>query len=118
MKILKSLLVTVLAVALILMVVIVWYRWDSTRNRGIEFGYYGEFNRVSNALASIPNVKVTESWHNLDVTLEEFGFDINIAGHAMHLAFGETDSIRKMSHDEMVAALKTRIATNLSADKK
>jgi hypothetical protein len=25
---------------------IVWYRWDSGRNHGLNFGYYGEFNRV------------------------------------------------------------------------
>lgn len=31
-----------------------WYSWDSGRNRGFEFGYYGEYNSVSNALASLP----------------------------------------------------------------
>jgi hypothetical protein len=48
--------------ALLLLVVAIpigwagWYRWDSARNRGKQYGYYGDFNRVSNALASIPGV--------------------------------------------------------------
>jgi hypothetical protein len=33
-----------------------WYRWDSSQNRGFEFGYFGAFNRVQHALAAIPGV--------------------------------------------------------------
>ena len=92
----------------------VWYRSDSARNRGREFGYYGEFNRVSNALVRIPRVTVTQAWHNADVTLEEFGFGITITGRPVQLDFGETDPIREMSRDRAVVALKARIATELS----
>jgi hypothetical protein len=90
-----------------------WYFWDSSRNRGSEFGYYGEFNRVSNTLASIPGVVVTQAWHNLDLTLEEFGFDLTITGRPVRLFFGETDPIRNMRRDAAVAALQNRIAAEL-----
>jgi hypothetical protein len=40
----------ILAAVLVLFVgFILWYRWDSGTNHGYHFGYYGEFNRVSNA---------------------------------------------------------------------
>jgi hypothetical protein len=90
-----------------------WYLWDSSRNRGREFGYYGDFNRVSNALASIPGVTVTQWWHNLDVTLEEFGFDFTVTGQPVRLHFGETDSIRSMRRKAAVAALQARIAREI-----
>jgi len=90
-----------------------WYRWDSSRNCGSEFGYYGEYNRVSNALASIPGVVITQHWHNLDVTLEEFGFDLTIARTPIRLFFGEKDTIRSMSREAAMAALKQRIAAEI-----
>ena len=92
-----------------------WYRWDSSYNRGSESGYYGTFNRISNALASISGVTVTQSWHNLDVTLEEFGFDLTVTGQPVHLFFGETDPIRKMSRAAVVVALQALIATELAS---
>jgi hypothetical protein len=92
-----------------------WYRWDSSRNRGNEFGYYGEFNRVSNALASVSGVVVTQSWHNLDVTLEEFGFGLTFTGQPVYLFFGETDPIRGMSRDAAVVALQSRIGAELAS---
>ncbi len=91
------------------------YRWDSSRNRGSEYGYYGEFNRVSNALAAVPGVTVTQSWHNLDVTLEEFGFGLTVTGQPVRLHFGETDPIRNMRRADAVAALQTQIAAELAS---
>ena len=112
MKLLVSL---VLVFVVIPVAFIAWYRWDSARNRGREFGYYGDYNRVSNALASIPGVTITQSWHNLDVTLEEFGFSITFTGRPVRLAFSETDKIRDMRREEAVAVLKHLIQTELSA---
>jgi hypothetical protein len=84
-------------------------------NDGRESGYYGDFNRVSNALVSIPGVTVTNFWINRDITLEEFAFDIATAsGEAVHLAFGERDPMRKMARPELVEALKREIAQHLS----
>jgi sugar phosphate permease len=34
------------------------YKWDSSKNRGAEFGYWGDFNRTSNALASIQGISI------------------------------------------------------------
>ncbi len=47
-----------------------WYRWDSSLDRGYEFGYWGSFNRVSNSLARLPGITVVNSGHNADVTME------------------------------------------------
>lgn len=82
-----------------------WYGWDSGKNRGLRFGYYGEFNTVSNALAHLPDVHVLKSWHNADITLEEFGFDINRKGQPLKIAFDESDPIRKMSGADLEKAL-------------
>jgi hypothetical protein len=91
-----------------------WYAWDSRTNRGYDFGYYGEYNRTSNALASIPGVAITQSWHHLDVTLEEFAFDAAVTGTSVSLYFGGRDPIRTMSRKKAVAALRQRIAAELS----
>ena len=84
-------------------------------NNGRESGYYGDFNRFSNALVSIPGVKVTNFWMNRDITLEEFGFDITTGrGEAVHFGIGERDPLRKMSRLELTEALKEEIAQQLS----
>lgn len=98
-------------VFVILVAFIGGYFWDSAHNRGSQFGYYGEFNRTKNALASIPEVMITKEWHNSDITLEEFGFNITATGQRIRLYFGETDPIRELSRDAAVAALKKRIET-------
>ncbi len=92
-----------------------WYQWDSAQNRGSTFGYYGQYNRVSNALASVPRVTITSGWHNHDVTLEEFGFDIRVAGKPVRLLFSETDPIRRMNRDGAISALQLRIQAELDA---
>jgi hypothetical protein len=90
-----------------------------TKNDGRESGYYGDFNRVSNALVSIPGVTVTNFWINRDITLEEFAFDITTAsGEAVHLGFAERDPMRKMSRTELVEALRKEIAQELLSTNK
>ena len=91
-----------------------WYRWDSAQNRGNEFGYYGDFNRVSNPLASISGVVITQAWHHEDITLEEFGFHLTTNGQSVSLHFGETDPVRNFKRAAAVAALQQRIATALA----
>jgi hypothetical protein len=85
------------------------------KNDGRESGYYGDFNRFSNALVSIPGVTVTNFWMNRDITLEEFGFGIRtVTGEAVHFGIGERDPLRKMSRSELTEALKKEIAQRLS----
>ena len=87
-----------------------WYGWDSARNRGFEFGYFGTFNRVQHALTAIPGITITGDFANHDITLEEFGFHITTsAGVSLHLAFEESDPIRELSGQQLTAALITRI---------
>ena len=106
-------LIVILSVVLVLFVgFILWYRWDSGTNHGYQFGYYGDFNRVSNALASIPGITVTQAWANCDVTLEEFGFAATMgSGEPVRIAVGERDRIRSLSGDSLIQALKTEIDT-------
>jgi hypothetical protein len=86
-----------------------------TKNDGRESGYYGDFNRVSNAIASIPGITVTNFWMNRDYTLEEFGFQlISDTGKPLHVGVGERSPLRTMSRLELVDALKKEIAQQLS----
>ena len=91
-----------------------WYFFDGSRNRGFEFGYYGEFNRLSNRLASIPGVVVTNAWHHNDIHLEEISFDLTYNGQALELRFGQDDAIRRKTRDATIAELRTMIASALS----
>ena len=85
------------AVVVLFVGFVLWCRWDSATNHGLQFGYYGDFNRVINALASIPGITVTHSWHNCDVTLEEFGFTATKgSGEPLGIAVGEHDHIRSL----------------------
>ena len=87
-----------------------WYQWDSSRNRGYTFGYYGEFNTVGNALAALPGITVVDSGGNKDVSFEEFHFDVRTAeGDQLRLWFGEKDPIRRMSGDKLTQALQDKI---------
>ena len=87
-----------------------WYRWDSSQNRGLEFGYYGAFNRIRHGLTALPGVTIARDWANQDITLEEFGFDVTTnRGEAIHLFFGEKDPARALSGDRLAQLLATRI---------
>ncbi len=87
-------------------------------NNGKEYGYYGDFNRASNALLAIPGIKITNIWLNPDITLEEFGFDVvNAEGQAVHIAFGERDPLRKLSRTQLTAALAAEIKQKTQATK-
>lgn len=80
-------------------------------NDGREWGYYGDFNRVSNALISIPGITITNVWINRDITLEEFAFHVTTdSGQCIHIGIGESDPLRKMSRPELIEALKKQIA--------
>ena len=86
------------------------YYWDSGQNRGLEFGYFGDFNRVEKALMAVPGVTITYAWANEDVTLEEFGFHFTTPdGQALYLDFQESDPIRQLSGRQLTTALTARV---------
>jgi hypothetical protein len=86
-----------------------WYMWDSSANHGFEFGYFGQFNRVSKAARAVPGVSITNSWYHGDIDLEEFGLTLSLSGKPVTLFFSESDPVRTMNHEAAVAALKRRI---------
>lgn len=87
-----------------------YYKWDSSVNRGSEFGYWGDFNRTSNALSSIPGLTIIRSWGNNDITLEEFSFDFKINDLKGHLFFEDHSPIRNMPRWKAQTLLQERVA--------
>ena len=87
-----------------------FYRWDSSRNRGFHFGYWGDFNRVEHALGSLPGLRVDRSYANKDVVIEEFGFVVAQGSRTgVDLFIAESDPIRQMSGDRLREELRSRI---------
>jgi hypothetical protein len=85
-------------------------------NNGKEYGYYGDFNRASNALVAIPGIRITNFWLNPDITLEEFGFDVvTQTGQPVRIGFGERDPLRKLSRAQLTAALAAEIRQKTAA---
>lgn len=106
----KKLVAILAAVVLSFVALVLGYRWDSSTNHGYRFGFYRDFNRVSNALASLSGITITQAWANCDITLEEFGFNATTAeGGLVRIMIGERDPIRSMSSDSLVQTLKTEI---------
>jgi hypothetical protein len=96
--------------AAVLVAFVLWYRWDSGQNHGWSFGYYGEFNTVSNALASSPGVQIVSSGYNADITLEEFVFTVRTSERKeVKVWFNEGDPVRRMTGPELTAALRAKI---------
>lgn len=93
-----------------LVLFILLYRWDRGQNRGYSHGYWGELNRVSNALVRIPGLNIVNSGCNADMTMEEFGFDVRTAeGKNLHLWFLEDDPTRNLSGTRLSDAVTKRI---------
>ena len=113
----KFALVGIMALAALVAAFVLGYRWDAATNRGHTWGYWGEFNTVSNSLAKLPGVTITAPWYNADVTLEEFGFDVVVQGHQVKLAFGEKDPIRSLSRERLQKALTEQIGKQSSNER-
>jgi hypothetical protein len=109
----KRSLIATWAFILAIVVIIFWYRWDSGTNHSLKFGYYGEFNTVSNTLARLPGVHIVNSGYNADVSLEEFGFEIEARGRPLKLFFSEKNPIRGMSGAELEEALSDFVEKEL-----
>jgi len=103
--------ITVLSIVVVMFIAcILWYRWDSETNHGYTWGYWGQFNTISNSLAKLPGVTIIKFGCNADVTMEEFGFDIVTAdGRQLKVWFDEKDPIRKLSGDALSKALLEKI---------
>ena len=89
--------------------------WDAAKNRGHTWGYWGEFNTVSNALNTIPGVTILTPWCHTDVSLEEFGFNILVHGRQVELAFSETNPTRSLSGRKLRNALSELIEKKSSS---
>ena len=105
----------ILAVILALPASAIGLYWlDSSHNWGREFGYYEVYNRMRHLLQSLPGVSITREWHNHDIKLEEFEFDLSVNGRPVSLYFSEGDSIRTMPRDSARVELERWIGTKLA----
>lgn len=84
---------------------------DRSTNRGFTIGYYGELNKLTAALSSLPGVSIDEVGYNSDVTLEEITIWIYDArGRRRQINFWQSDPIRELSGEALKAALAERLA--------
>ena len=103
------------SLAVVLIALVLLERWDEGTNRGCTWGYWGEFNTVSNCVAKLPGVTVVKAWWNADfLVLEEFGFDILTHGKEVSLGFGEKDPTRRLSGPKLERALLEMISKESS----
>ncbi len=87
-----------------------WYYWDSSENRGYTFGYYGEFNTIVSALETIPDIEIVFAGGNHDLSFEEIVIDVKMSNEkVVCLLFGEQDPIREMSGDLLIRAIREKI---------
>ena len=84
-------------IALVIIGFLCWHVWDSGKNRGFSFGYYGEFNTLSNALARLPGVHITYAGYHDDITLEGIFFEVDRDGRHLKIVISEQDPIRRLS---------------------
>ena len=49
-------------------------------NYGWEIGYFGQFNRVKHVIEEMPDVTIVDHWQHQDITLEDFGFTLELSG--------------------------------------
>ena len=93
------------------------YVWDSNRNRGFLWGYYGDFNAISNELARVPGVTITNYWHNLDVSLEGMSFDLIVQGDPVTIFIRQSDPIRRLRKDALSNAVASLIEAEIQKAK-
>ena len=110
----KRAIIALSAVVLMLVAGIRCYRWDSEANHGYTWGYWGQFNTISNSLTKLPGITIVKFGCNADVTMEEFGFDVLTGGRQVPVWFDEDDPVRKLSGDALSNALLQKISTELS----
>ena len=91
-----------------------YWQWDQNQNRGYHHGYWGEYNRIRDALTLVTAGTAQQIYLNKDITLEEFGFSVAQSGKTIRIDFGETDSVRKLKGDKLIEALKTMIQEKMS----
>jgi hypothetical protein len=84
---------------------------DRSTNLGLEFGYYGELNKLTAAFKSLPDVSVESVGYNPDLTLEEIWFRIKHSQVPRYIPIAEDDPIRELSGEQ----LKTALARGLAA---
>lgn len=109
----KVLLVAAVVPSLPLLAITLWiltYQLDSHNNFKLHWGYYGDYNRVTDAITSIPGALILDSWANGDITLEEFAVTVRTpAGDTIEMFFEEDDQVRHWHGSRLVEALKRRM---------
>ena len=91
------------------------YGWDSRTNHGFTFGYYGQFNTVSNTLARLPGIQITSVDYNPDITLEEIFIEVDRGGRHLKILISQQDPLRRLSGPNLEKALSELIEKESTA---
>lgn len=111
-ELLKRTFAALSTVVLMLIAFIVCYRWDSGTNRSHTWGYWGQFNIISNSLSRLPGIEIVKSHYDSDVTIREFAFEVlTPKGQKVFVLFGDGDPVRKLSGQPLSQALLEKIAS-------
>ena len=78
-------------VAVLVILFIGWFAfYFLLPDMGLEFGYYGQFNRVKHVIEDMPGTVIIDHWQHQDVTLEDFGFSVRLSdGRVVKIDFQE-----------------------------
>ena len=92
--------------------------YDGRENRGFTFGYYGDYNAITNALGQMTEISEMETFCHEDLFLEEIWFTVQlIDGTEKDIFIGQNESIRNLRHEELTLALRERINTTKAKPK-
>lgn len=78
-----------------------------SRNIGLPFGYYGEFNRVKWRLQDIGSIKILDHFQHRDLRLEDFGFTLQTnGGMKFHIEFYDGNKTYELFDEAAGLAVK------------
>lgn len=83
---------------------------DREKNRGLTFGYYGDFNAIVHSLEQMPGIEIVKAGANHDIFLEEIGIIIKKDNDTkINLFFGQKESLRNTRGEKLSTELMKRI---------
>jgi hypothetical protein len=71
-KIVKRLLLGLCVMISLVVAVVLFCFWDAAQNRGWEFGYFEQYNRMRHLLLELPGVMIVNERHTHDVVLARY----------------------------------------------
>ncbi len=106
----KKLVLAPSCLVLALVVSVGIYIVDGSKNRGFHFGYYGQYNRIIDAIERLPEYELIKAHANLDGVLEEIWLDIKTKdGETIKMFIGQNEEYRKLKGEALADELRMGI---------